>query len=137
MLAKKVMRNGTDIDNRIIEQITLHRLWKELYDTVSYSPALHNLIEDILENKETELRELIRMKESLENIVMSVNNHDQREILRLRYFENLSWADVAEQLDTDDIDWVKRQHRKALKKIHVECTCCCACDEDDFDADEE
>ena len=137
MLAKKVMRNGTDIDNRIIEQITLHRLWKELYDTVSYSPALHNLIEDILENKETELRELIRMKESLENIVMSVNNHDQREILRLRYFENLSWADVAEQLDTDDIDWVKKQHRKALKKIHVECTCCCACDEDDFDADEE
>ena len=137
MLAKKVMRNGTDIDNRIIEQITLHRLWKELYDTVSYSPALHNLIEDILENKETELRELIRMKESLENIVMSVNNHDQREILRLRYFENLSWADVAEQLDTDDIDWVKKQHRKALKKIHVECTCCCGCDEDDYNADEE
>ena len=137
MLAKKVMRNGTDIDNRIIEQITLHRLWKELYDTVSYSPALHHLIEDILENKETELTELIRMKDSLESIVMSINNCDQREILRLRYFDNLSWADVAEQLDTDDIDWVKHQHRKALKKIHVECTCCCDCDEDDFDADEE
>ena len=137
MLAKKVMRNGTDIDNRIIEQITLHRMWKELYDTVSYSPALHNLIEDILENKETELTELIRMKDNLENIVMTIGNCDQREILRLRYFENLSWADVAEQLDTDDIDWVKKQHRKALKKIHVECTCCCGCDGDDFDADEE
>ncbi len=117
MLAKKVMRNGTDIDNRIIEQITLHRMWKELYDTVSYSPALHNLIEDILENKETELTELIRMKDNLESIVMSVNDCDQREILRLRYFDNLSWADIAEQLDTDDIDWVKKQHRKALKKI--------------------
>ena len=137
MLAKKVMRNGTDIDNRIIEQITLHRMWKELYDTVSYSPALHNLIEDILENKETEISELIRMKDNLENIVMAINNHDQREILRLHYFENLSWADIAEQLDTDDIDWVKKQHRKALKKIHVECTCCCGCDGDDFDADEE
>jgi len=137
MLAKKVMRNGTDIDNRIIEQITLHRLWKELYDMVSYSPALHNLIEDILENKETELTELIRMKDSLENIIMSIGNCDQREILRLRYFDNLSWADIAEQLDTDDIDWVKKQHRKALKKIHVECTCCCDCDGDDFDADEE
>ena len=137
MLAKKVMRNGIDIDNRIIEQITLHRMWKELYDTVSYSPALHNLIEDILENKETELTELIRMKDNLENIVMTIGNCDQREILRLRYFDNLSWADIAEQLDTDDIDWVKKQHRKALKKIHVECTCCCDCDEDDFDADEE
>ena len=39
MLAKKVMRNGIDIDNRIIEQITQHRIWKELYDAVSYSPA--------------------------------------------------------------------------------------------------
>ena len=88
-------------------------------------------------NKETEISELIRMKDNLENIVMAINNHDQREILRLHYFENLSWADIAEQLDTDDIDWVKKQHRKALKKIHVECTCCCGCDGDDFDADEE
>ena len=137
MLAKKVMRNGTDIDNRIIEQITLHRMWKELYDTVSYSPALHNLIEDILENKETEISELIRMKDNLESIVMSINDCDQREILRLRYFDNLSWADIAEQLLGEDVEWVKHQHRKALKKIHVECTCCCDCDEDDFDADEE
>jgi len=136
MLAKKVMRNGTDIDNRIIEQITLHRMWKELYDTVSYSPALHNLIEDILENKETELTELIRMKDNLENIVMTIGNCDQREILRLRYFDNLPWDCVADHLG-EDIDWVKKQHLKALKKIHVECTCCCGCDGDDFDADEE
>ena len=81
--------------NRIIEQITLHRMWKELYDTVSYSPALHNLIEDILENKETELTELIRMKESLENIIISIGNCYQREILRLRYFDNLPWSCVA------------------------------------------
>ena len=136
MLAKKVMRNGTDIDNRIIEQITLHRLWKELYDMVSYSPALHNLIEDILENKETELTELIRMKDNLESIVMSINDCDQREILSLRYFDNLPWDCVADHLG-EDVEWVKKQHRKALKKIHVECTCCCDCDGDDFDADEE
>ena len=132
MLAKKVMRNGIDIDNRIIEQVTMHHLWKELYDTVSYSPALHSLVEDILENKETELRELIRMKDSLESIVMSINNCDQREILRLRYFDNLPWGCVADHLG-EDVEWVKKQHRKALKKIHVECTCC----EDDSDADEE
>jgi len=136
MLAKKVMRNGTDIDNRIIEQITLHRMWKELYDTVSYSPSLHNLIEDILENKETELTELIRMKDSLESIIMSINNCDQREILRLHYFGNLPWDCVADHLG-EDVEWVKKQHRKALKKIHVECTCYCDCDGDDFDADEE
>ncbi len=136
MLAKKVMRNGIDVDNRIIEQITQHRIWSELYDAVSYCQPLASLVEDILENKETELTELIRMKDSLESIIMANSNCDQREILRLRYFDNLPWDCVADHLD-EDIDWVKKQHRKALKKIHVECTCCCDCDEDDFDADEE
>ena len=138
MLAKKVMRNGIDIDNRIIEQVTQHRIWSELYDAVSYCQPLANLVEDILENKETELTELIRMKDSLESIIMAIGNCDQREILRLRYFDNLPWDCVADHLG-EDIDWVKKQHRKALKKIHVECPhCChCTCDEDDFDADEE
>ena len=134
MLAKKVMRNGINLDERIDEMVTQHQRWYELYDKMAYSPALHNIVEDILENKETELTELIRMKDSLENIVMAIDNHDQREILRLRYFDNLPWDCVADHLG-EDVDWVKKQHRKALKKIHVECTCCC--DEDDFDADEE
>ena len=137
MLAKDVMRNGIDIDYRIMESMEQYKMWAELYHFNSGSPAITRMLEDIVENKETETQELIRMKDNLENIIMSIDNHDQREILRLRYFENLSWADVAEQLDTDDIDWVKHQHRKALKKIHVECTCCCDCDGDDFDADEE
>ena len=137
MLAKDVMRNGIDIDYRIMESMAQYQIWAELYHFNSGSPVITRMLEDIVENKETEISELIRMKDNLENIVMSINNHDQREILRLRYFENLSWADVAEQLDTDDIDWIKKQHRKALKKIHVERTCCCDCDGDDFDADEE
>ena len=126
MLAKKVMKNGIDIDNRILEQITQHRIWSELYDAVSYSPALHNQVEDILENAETELKELIRTKQALEDIIMSIGSCDQREILRLRYFENLPWDCVADHMDAD-IDWVKEQHRRALKKIHVECTCCEGC----------
>ena len=136
MLAKDVMRNGIDIDYRIMESMEQYKMWAELYHFNSGSPAITRMLEDIVENKETEISELIRMKDNLENIVMSIDNHDQREILRLRYFDNLSWADVADHLG-EDIDWVKKQHRKALKKIHVECTCCCACDEDDFDADEE
>ena len=136
MLAKDVMRNGIDIDYRIMESMEQYKIWSELYHFDSGSSAVTRLLEDIVENKETELRELIRMKDSLESIIMSINNHDQREILRLRYFDNLPWDCVADHL-CEDVDWVKKQHRKALKKIHVECTCCCACDEDDFDADEE
>ena len=136
MLAKDVMRNGIDIDYRIMESMEQYKIWAELYHFNSGSPAITRMLEDIVENKETEISELIRMKDSLENIVMAINNHDQREILRLRYFDNLPWDCVADHLG-EDIDWVKKQHRKALKKIHVECTCCCGCDGDDFDADEE
>ncbi|MEE5994203.1 MAG: sigma factor-like helix-turn-helix DNA-binding protein [Oscillospiraceae bacterium] len=131
MLAKDVLRNGIDIDNRIIEQITQHRIWSELYDAVSYCEPLANLVEDVLENKETELTELIRMKDNLENIIMCIHNCDQRDILRLRYFDNLPWDCVADHMGAE-IEWVKEQHHKALKKIHVDCVY-----GDDFDADEE
>ena len=117
--------------------VTQHQRWYELYDKVAYSPALHDIVEDVLENKETELQELIHMKANLESIIMANNNCDQREILRLRYFDGLTWDCVADSFGFNTTDWVKKQHRKALKKIHVECTCCCGCDEDDFDADEE
>ena len=136
MLAKDVIRNGIDIDYRIMESMAQYKIWAELYHFNSGSPAITRMLEDIVENKETEISELIRMKDNLENIVMAINNHDQREILRLRYFDNLPWDCVADHLG-EDVEWVKKQHRKALKKIHVECTCCCDCDEDDFDADEE
>ena len=136
MLAKDVMRNGIDINYRIMESMTQYKIWAELYHFDSGSSAVTRMLEDIVENKETETQELIRIKESLENIIMSIDNHDQREILRLRYFDNLPWDCVADHLG-EDVDWVKKQHRKALKKIHVECTCCCGCDGDDFDADEE
>jgi len=134
MLAKDVMRNGIDINYRIMESMAQYQIWAELYHFNSGSPVITRMLEDIVENKETEISELIRMKDNLENIVMAINNHDQREILRLRYFDNLPWNCVADHLG-EDIDWVKKQHRKALKKIHVEYTCCC--DGDDFDADEE
>ena len=136
MLAKDVMRNGIDIDYRIMESMEQYKIWAELYHFNSGSPAITRMLEDIVENKETEISELIRMKDSLENIIMAINDCDQREILRLRYFDNLPWDCVADHLG-EDVEWVKKQHRKALKKIHVECTCYCACDEDDFDADEE
>ncbi len=134
MLAKKVLKTGIDIDSRISEQIAQHRNWKKLYDEVGYSLTLENILEDILENKESEIQELIRTKKNLEDIIMENNDSDQREILRQRYFDGLSWDCIADHFGFDTTDWVKEQHRKALKKIHLECSCD---DEDDFYAEEE
>ena len=119
MLAKKVLRNGIGLNSRIKEQITIYRDWKELSTEFNDEE-----IQGILTDARADLLESIRMKRNLEEIIMDNNNADQREILRLRYFYAATWAAIADELN-DTVEWVKEQHRKALKKIHVEVTDYC------------
>lgn len=118
MLAKKVLRNGIGLNSRIREQIAIYRDWKELSDEFNDEE-----VQEILADAHADLLEAIRMKRNLEEIIMDNNNADQREILRLRYFYATTWAAIADELN-DTVEWVKEQHRKALKKIHVEVTDC-------------
>jgi DNA-directed RNA polymerase specialized sigma24 family protein len=125
MLAKEVMQNGIDIDNRIKEQLAFYKHWEALADEFE-DGVLLNIVEDA----RTELIDLILMKKNIEDIIMSNNNRDQRQILRMRYLENLSWQCIAEEL-CEDVDWTKEQHHKALKKIHLEHSCeCCHAEEE-------
>lgn len=119
MLAKKVLRNGISLNSRIKEQIVIYRDWKELSAEFNDEE-----VQGILTDARADLLESIRMKRNLEEIIMENNNADQREILRLRYFYAATWAAIADELH-DTTKWVKEQHRKALKKIHVEMTECC------------
>lgn len=119
MLAKKVLRNGIGLNSRIREQIAIYRDWKELSAEFSDEE-----VQEILTDARADLLESIRMKRNLEEIIMENNNVDQREILRLRYFYAATWAAIADELN-DTVEWVKEQHHKALKKIHVEVTDCC------------
>lgn len=129
MLAKKVLRNGIGLNSRIREQIAIYRDWKELSAEFSDEE-----VQEILTDARADLLESIRMKRNLEEIIMENNNVDQREILRLRYFYAATWAAIADELN-DTVEWVKEQHHKALKKIHVEVTDCC--EEYDCYAEEE
>ena len=119
MFAKKVLRNGIGLNSRIREQIAIYCDWKELSAEFNDEE-----VQAILTDARADLLESIRMKRNLEEIIMENNNADQREILRLRYFYATTWAAIADELN-DTIEWVKEQHRKALKKIHVEVTDCC------------
>lgn len=119
MFAKKVLRNGIGLNSRIREQIVIYHDWKELSAEFNDEE-----VQGILTDAHADLLESIRMKRTLEEIIMDNNNADQREILRLRYFYAATWAAIADELN-DTIEWVKEQHRKALKKIHVEVTDCC------------
>lgn len=129
MLAKKVLRNGLGLNSRIREQIVIYHDWKSMAMEID-----EDEVHEIVEAAWNDLIDSIRMKRNLEEIIMDNDNADQREILRLRYFYAATWAAIADELN-DTVEWVKEQHKKALKKIHVEVS---GCDEDcDCYAEEE
>ncbi len=129
MLAKKVLRNGLGLNSRIREQMVIYRDWKSMAMEID-----EDEVHEIVEAAWNDLIDSIRMKRNLEEIIMDNDNADQREILRLRYFYAATWAAIADELN-DTVEWVKEQHKKALKKIHVEVS---GCDEDcDCYAEEE
>lgn len=129
MLAKKVLRNGLGLNSRIREQMVIYHDWKSMAMEID-----EDEVHEIVEAAWSDLIDSIRMKRNLEEIIMDNDNADQREILRLRYFYAATWAAIADELN-DTVEWVKEQHKKALKKIHVEVS---SCDEDcDCYAEEE
>ena len=119
MLAKKVMRNGLGLNSRIKEQMVIYHNWKSMAMEID-----EDEVHEIVESAWNDLIDSIRMKRNLEEIIMDNDNADQREILRLRYFYAATWAAIADELN-DTVEWVKEQHKKALKKIHVEVTDVC------------
>ncbi len=119
MLAKKVLRNGLGLNSRIREQMVIYHDWKSMAMEID-----EDEVHEIVESAWSDLIDSIRMKRNLEEIIMDNDNADQREILRLRYFYAATWAAIADELN-DTVDWVKEQHKKALKKIHVEVTDFC------------
>ena len=119
MLAKKVLRNGIGLNSRIREQTVIYRDWKSMAMEID-----EDEVHEIVEAAWSDLIDSIRMKRNLEEIIMDNGNADQREILRLRYFYAATWAAIADELN-DTVEWVKEQHKKALKKIHVEVTDFC------------
>ena len=129
MLAKKVLRNCLGLNSRIREQMVIYHDWKSMAMEID-----EDEVHEIVEAAWNDLIDSIRMKRNLEEIIMDNDNADQREILRLRYFYAATWAAIADELN-DTVEWVKEQHKKALKKIHVEVS---GCDEDcDCYAEEE
>lgn len=119
MLAKKVLRNGIGLNSRIREQTVIYRDWKSMAMEID-----EDEVHEIVEAAWSDLIDSIRMKRNLEEIIMDNDNADQREILRLRYLYAATWAAIADELN-DTVEWVKEQHKKALKKIHVEVTDFC------------
>ena len=119
MLAKKVLRNGIGLNSRIREQMVIYHDWKSMAMEID-----EDEVHEIVEAAWSDLIDSIRMKRNLEEIIMDNDNADQREILRLRYFYAATWAAIADELN-DTVEWVKEQHKKALKKICVEVTDFC------------
>jgi len=127
MLAKSVMRNATGLRSRISEQVVIYNEWKKLAEEFNDKE-----VQGILTDARWKLIESIRMKRNIEQIIMANPNADEREVLRLRYFYGATWAAIADELG-DTTEWVKKLHKKALKRIKVEKGCDCG---GEFDCEE-
>lgn len=75
------------------------------------------------QNGKTELYEFYRRKRTelidvqlaIENAIVALN-YTEREIVRLRYFDNLPWNKIAEEINYS-IQHTLRLHNEALKKL--------------------
>ncbi len=70
-------------------------------------------IENLLNN---ETRDVFKTIEIINRAIMSLNSSNERLILKLRYLEAMSWADVAAYTGYS-IRHVQRLHRSAMEKL--------------------
>ncbi|MCD7891641.1 MAG: hypothetical protein LUG26_07850 [Ruminococcus sp.] len=116
MLAKSVMQGGIDIDNRIQKKLDAYK--QRLNFAEQFEDGVLN---DILEDVESELITLFLTKKNIEDIIDSFHRSDVRQILRMHYLKDIPFPFIADDMCMDE-DEVKRLHHKALKRIdrHLE-----------------
>ena len=125
MLAKSVMQGGIDIDNRIQEKLDAYKQWLKFAEQFE-----DGVLNDILEDVESELITLFLTKKNIEDIIDSFHQPEIRKLLRWRYLDGTPFECIADDMYMD-VEEVKRLHHKALKRIdrHLERS-----GEDDYDA---
>lgn len=133
MTAREYLGQAYRLDQRInskIEQVSsLHSLATKATSTISDMPGspsrnTHQM-EDIvvkiieLENEiNADIDLLITFKKEVPLVIESVNNMDERMVLRYRYVHNFTWSKIGDELNADERT-VRRWHKLALSHITI------------------
>lgn len=137
MTAKEYLGQAYRLDQRIdskIEQVSsLRTLATKATSTISDMPgsatrSTHRM-EDIivkiidLENEiNADIDLLVTLKKEIPIVIDSVNNVDERLVLRYRYVHNFTWSKIGDELNADERT-VRRWHNLALAHITIPENC--------------
>ena len=132
MTAKEYLRQAYRLDQKINSDLEEVAALREMASSVS-SPQLSERVqtsrkgdapfvrclEKIIEledkiNKEIEL--LVELKKEIRMVITTVEDTDERMVLKYRYVHNYTWEQIGNELHAD-ARTVRRWHRKAL--LHV------------------
>lgn len=96
-------------------------------DKIRSSPKHDKLEQNIINNMERremlqlriedDLTEMMERKDTAVSIINMIDSEDQKQVLMLRYIEGLSWAEIMEKRECDDIRNQYRLHQRALESI--------------------
>ena len=76
------------------------------------------LIADMVEKLKTELQKCTQLRKEALDVIMAVNDICERQVLRYRYLEMMSWRQISNELGTD-VRTVRRWHEEALGNVVV------------------
>jgi len=134
MTAKEYLRQAYHLDQRInsnIEEISRLRAmasgissssWGEKGQTSrnTEAPFVRNLekIMDLEEAINKEIDTLVCLKKQIRTVIETVQNTDERLVLRYRYIHNCTWEQIGNELNAD-ARTVRRWYGDALLKVKV------------------
>ena len=77
-------------------------------------------IDDLTRQLAQRLDRLVTLRQKIVTAIDSVPDPKQRELLRLRYIDGLTWGKLAVVMGYDDLRWIYRLHGRALEQMTIE-----------------
>lgn len=134
MTAKEYLRQAYRLDQKINSNLEEMTALREMASSVS-SPGFeerHNsnrptdapfvrCIKKIIELEEKinqEIDLLVDLKEEIRTVIKTVDDTDERMVLRYRYIHNMTWEQIGDELHADSRT-VRRWHGSALQHVTI------------------
>ena len=130
MTAKEYLHQAYRLDHRInsdIEElqklremscsISAPQLGERVQTSRSYEAPFVRSVEKILaleKRIDAEIDLFVDLKKEIRSVIEQVENTDEQMVLRYRYIHNLTWEQIADELNADKVT-VWRWHKKALQ----------------------
>ena len=127
MTAKEYLEQYLDANREINAKLDEIQNWRELAtkttrtfegDETETTASLVAKIVDQDREVDRQIDKLVEIRQEIETLIHSLQDHRYRDVLQLRYINGKTWREVAEQLHYSDRN-ITYLHEKALQILSV------------------